>query len=76
MESTNLGWDMAGRFRAGRRGPATGAEATVLDSRWVGAVEVVRCLLVFLGGEVVWEGGSMSSWALSRRTAALRLREG
>jgi hypothetical protein len=43
---------MAGRFRAGRRDPAAGAEATVLDSRWVGAVEAVRCLLVFLGSEV------------------------
>lgn len=53
MESTNLGCDMTGRFRAGRRDPAAGAEATVLDSWWVGAVEVVRCLLVFLGGEPV-----------------------
>lgn len=67
---------MAGRFREswrdrGAADEGAGAKGAVLEE----VATAVRCLLIFLGGELGCEGGSGSSCGLPRRVAALRFLE-
>lgn len=81
MSLTNPGCDIAGRFREACRdlgaAEGRGAEASgaVLGSKWLVVEAAVRCLFIFLGGELGWTGVSISSLCLPRRAVTLRFLE-
>jgi hypothetical protein len=64
---------MAGRFleRWRDRGAVVGGAGAVLEE----VATAVRCLFIFLGGELGCEGSSDSSCGLPRRVVALRFLE-